>query len=220
MQALAQQSKRDGLYNYFKSLGVPTRPLNEATIDEVDAAVWVATSQPFFRMQSLYLWGDTGVGKTFLASLLLMEGLTRRIKRVFLPKGIPVEHIPPMGAFAFVPDLIIELESVKRFDRNSLSRKDIIDRYARASLLILDDIGTEETTPKSIEAITTIIDYRNRERKHTVITSNLNLEQLAQKTSDRIVSRITELCGYGKGIFEITGKDRRLNGGKLCSILS
>jgi DNA replication protein DnaC len=84
----------------------------------------------------------------------------------------------------------------------------LIEKYAGKKCLILDDLGVEKTTEWSLQTLYTIIDRRYREEKQTLITSNLTLDEIAEKVGDRIASRIAGMCK----VVEIKGRDRRLKG--------
>ena len=86
----------------------------------------------------------------------------------------------------------------------SPSSKDI----RRKKCLILDDMGAEKTSEWSIQTLYSIIDRRYRDEKQTLITSNLTLDEIAEKVGDRIASRIAGMCK----VVEIKGKDRRIGG--------
>ncbi len=87
-----------------------------------------------------------------------------------------------------------------------MSEHQILDYYSSVRVLFLDDIGTEKTTDWAQQTLYTVIDHRYREVLQTVITSNLSLNELSDKTGDRITSRIAEMCV----VIELKGQDRRL----------
>ena len=64
----------------------------------------------------------------------------------------------------------------------------------------------KKTTEYTVEYIYKIIDSRYRNTKPVIIASNLTIEELKEKISERIVSRIFEMC---KGV-KTEGKDYRL----------
>ena len=73
---------------------------------------------------------------------------------------------------------------------------------------MIDDLGTERETPLVQEALYNIIDHRAGYRLPTVITSNLELERVAEhygEFGDRLASRI---AGMGETL-GLVGKDRR-----------
>jgi DNA replication protein DnaC len=138
---------------------------------------------------SLVLSGKPGRGKTHLAiaSLLYMMKKYENGKPLFLS----------------APELFVELR-----DRinNKVTEQSIIDRYLRVPLLLIDDLGVETTTNRSIETFYSIIDGRSRSNKQLIITSELTMDEIGEIYGDRLSSR---LCGMGEYI-RITGDDYRV----------
>ena len=63
-------------------------------------------------------------------------------------------------------------------------------RYLTCDLLILDDLGSEFTTPFVQSALYEIINTRLMEGRRTVISSNLNLEGIRNRYSPQVASRL------------------------------
>lgn len=66
-----------------------------------------------------------------------------------------------------------------------------------ASLLIIDDLGTERETDYALEKVYNIIDSRVRSNKPMIITSNLELKDMMECRDirkKRIYDRILECC--------------------------
>ncbi len=63
-------------------------------------------------------------------------------------------------------------------------------RYLTCDLLILDDLGSEFTSPFVQAALSELINTRLIEGKRTVISSNLNLEGVRQRYSPQVASRL------------------------------
>lgn len=113
----------------------------------------------------LYISGDIGTGKTFLASCWVRE-LHR--------EGVHV-------TWAKVGDIIRELNDTHKSYKKS--EKDVIDKYILTRVLVLDDLGKERLTEWAISQLYAIIDARCENERATVITSNYSgakdlLEQL------------------------------------------
>jgi len=70
-----------------------------------------------------------------------------------------------------------------------------LDRIAAVDLLHIDDLGAEHRTEWVLEQLYTIINTRYEDERATVITSNLEPEQLAEQLGERIVSRLEGMCG-------------------------
>lgn len=87
------------------------------------------------------------------------------------------------------------------------AKKHVADRILESrNLLIIDDLGAEKPSEWVAETLYRIINHRYENELPVVITSNLSLDQLAQRLGDRTASRLAELCN----VVELTGRDRRL----------
>ena len=185
---------------HLNKIGIPKKFRN-AEIDKNNSQI-----QGFLEGRSYYIHGKTGTGKTYLASALLVQKAKEYLEKEKINDN-DYKSAPLRSRFVFVPDLFIEIRgSFNRPDKPS--EEDILHKYRNIQCLALDDIGAEKTSDWVLELFESLIDYRNREEKQTVFTSNLDLEKLAKKLGDRIASRVTEMC---KGnVIEIQGRDRRL----------
>lgn len=121
--------------------------------------------------ESLLFFGDTGLGKTHLSLAIAAAALE---------KGMGVVYSPAQN-------LIQKLEK-EHFSYNSDTP--ILDDVLECDLLILDDLGTEFSTSYSQSLIYNIINTRILTSKPTIISTNLMLEELAEKYNDRVASRI------------------------------
>lgn len=125
------------------------------------------------EFQNLLLYGETGLGKTFLCHCIAKE---------LLDRGKTVLYLT-------VPRLCKVIEDA-RFNRDSLaSPEEMLDAVDEVELLVLDDLGTEISTIITSAALFDIINQRLLARKPTVISTNLTTNELATQYSDRIVSR-------------------------------
>ncbi|CAA9561457.1 MAG: Helicase loader DnaI [uncultured Thermomicrobiales bacterium] len=95
--------------------------------------------------------------------------------------------------FAVVPDLLDHLRAT--FDPgNAVAYDDRFEQIRNANLLVLDDLGTENTTPWAREKLYQIFNHRYNQRLPTVVTSNQDFKRI----EDRVLSRIldTRLTRY------------------------
>lgn len=138
--------------------------------------------------RGLLMVGPYGSGKTYAACALL-AALARRHAVLFSP----------------MTDLV---ERAATFQRGALSA------YRDARLLCLDDLGKERPTEFAMEQVYGIVDYRWREGKPTVFTTNYAQPELFAhftKTADAhtanaIMSRLLGMCD----VVEFDGPDRRV----------
>jgi DNA replication protein DnaC len=104
----------------------------------------------------LFLWGGVGTGKSFLAGC---------IANALIEQEVPVR----MTNFARI---LNELNS------SFSGRNDIVDKFCRYPLLIIDDFGMERGTEYALEQIYNIVDSRYRSRKPLIVTTNLTLNEI------------------------------------------
>jgi DNA replication protein DnaC len=128
---------------------------------------------------SLYLFGRWGTGKTGLAVAAFRQRLELR--------GCD-------GLFRTSPDL---LESIRAtFDRatGGPTSSQVTDAVKTVTLLLLDDLGAEKLTEWVEERLYMILNYRYDRASATIYTSNLDLQQIGKRLSQRIAWRIKEMC--------------------------
>jgi DNA replication protein DnaC len=118
----------------------------------------------------LVLKGGYGCGKTHLAAA---------IANACVERGRPV-------LFITVPDLLDHLRAT--FAPGSATSYSIRFEEVRAApVLILDDLGTESSTPWALEKLFQILNYRYNARLPTVITTNQDLEEIPLRLRSRLV---------------------------------
>jgi DNA replication protein DnaC len=118
----------------------------------------------------LVLQGRFGCGKTHLAAAIANYRLQR---------GHPV-------LFVVVPDLLDHLRATYR-PTSEVAYDERFEQVRTAPLLILDDLGTQSTTPWAQEKLYQIINYRYNARLPTVITTNRELEEIDLRLRSRLL---------------------------------
>ena len=121
--------------------------------------------------QSLMFFGGTGLGKTHL-SLAIASAATE--------KGMGVVYSP-------VQNLLHKLEK-EHFSHSA--ETPLLDDVFECDLLILDDLGAEFSTSFTQALIYNIINTRILSSKPTVISTNLNPEEIGERYTPRVASRI------------------------------
>ena len=124
--------------------------------------------------QNLLLFGAPGLGKTFLSAC---------IARVVSEDGFSVVYDTAGHIFS-------QFEAAK-FRRDDVDEPDeSVERCMACDLLILDDLGSEFTSPFVQAALYQVVNTRLIDGKHTVISSNLTMEEAARRYSPQIASRL------------------------------
>ncbi len=123
----------------------------------------------------LVITGSYGSGKTHLAASVANERLGR---------SEPV-------LFVLVPDLLDHLRSA--FSPSSeISYDERFEAVASTPFLILDDFGSHNATPWAQEKLFQLLDRRYTSGLPTVITTNLDLEQIEPRVRSRLMDN--EFC--------------------------
>lgn len=120
---------------------------------------------------SLFFLGKTGLGKTFISSM---------IAKSLIQKGFNV-------AFDSINNFLIRAEN----DHFGRSSGNTVEALLNADLVILDDLGSEFLTPFNHATLYNIINSRINMDVPTIVSTNLSLSELTEKYDDRIISRLT-----------------------------
>lgn len=130
------------------------------------------------KAENLVFIGPTGVGKTGIASGLLLKALQNGHRGLFLP----------------AQDLFDEMYS-SLADRSS---RKLIDRLAKVDVLVIDEMGYLNLKPEQTNIFFKLMEERYR-RRSTIITTNLEYEEwhnfLSNKALvDALLSRLRHQC--------------------------
>ncbi len=142
---------------------------------------------PNYPLKNLLFSGGTGLGKTFLSGCVARE-VSRR--------GFSVVYDTAINLFAAF--------ETRRFTKDAGEEREAREaarRYLGCDLLILDDLGSELTTPLAQTTLYEVVDSRLQTGRHTVISTNLSMERIAARYTPQLSSRIgglyRELTFYG-----------------------
>lgn len=138
--------------------------------------------------RSVLMRGATGLGKTHLSLAIANEVLS---------KGFYVVYVS-------APSLMTRLEN-SHFDYNSTEEEHLMRTLSDCDLLILDDLGTEFSTPYTRAAVYNIFNNRVLRQKPVIINTNMTMKELEEAYSQRFVSRVIGSCDR----LDFIGKDIR-----------
>ena len=123
---------------------------------------------------NLFISGATGTGKTFLSNC---------IAKAILDRGYNVIYLSAVKLFGILADSAFG---------SSKNNQSLADNLYTCDLLIIDDLGTEYTNAFIQSSFFNCVNERLLRKKHTIISTNLSIEQIRDNYSERIFSRIAE----------------------------
>ncbi len=138
---------------------------------------------------NILLIGNSGVGKTHLATAIGMAAAKKRISTYFIK----------------CHDLIVQLK--KAHLENRLDTR--IKHFSKYRLLIIDEIGYLPIGEEEAKMFFQLIDMRY-EKKSTIITSNINLSDWGKVFADSLIaSAILDRLVHHSSIVNILGNSYR-----------
>ena len=139
---------------------------------------------------NLLFIGNPGLGKTFMCNSIAKD---------LLEQGKSVIYQ--------VSSELIDLVRKYKFDfENEDNNSSSLNEIYNADLLIIDDLGTELPTQFSSLVIYNILNKRLLNNKKTIISTNLNTDEIMKSYSERIYSRL-----FGNfNMYKFYGEDIRL----------
>ncbi|HEY6147465.1 MAG TPA: ATP-binding protein [Thermoanaerobaculia bacterium] len=135
----------------------------------------------------LLLLGPSGRGKTHLACAILSELVAK--------KGVT-------GIYGDFSDLLMKIQTSFRPDAD-LSKESILQPYAEAEVLVLDELGASKPHPWVLDVLYNLLNTRYNRKRITIVTSNFEDEpdkdsgerdRLEDRVGNRIRSRLFEMC--------------------------
>ena len=158
-----------------------------------------------------FLSGDYGLGKTHLAVAAFKEAACQWAEYIALKQSNPYNiGRPDIGRnFHFITssDLIQELRD--SYDSDLVSEHATLLKYKEAPLLLLDDLGTERASEWQQEKLHLILNYRYNYLLPTIITTNLDSNELKTQINQRLMDRIVEATNGGRNIWQLKGRSYR-----------
>lgn len=139
--------------------------------------------------RGLWLFGDTGTGKTTLAML---------VSKAALEAGHSV-------AIYSLPKLLARIRRTYDGDPGGDSYLPFFERLTSVDLLHIDDLGAEKRSDWVLEQLYALINERYETQRSVLITTNLPHEELEEQIGSRTVSRLNQICDE----VPLFGDDRR-----------
>lgn len=140
--------------------------------------------------RNILFYGTVGTGKSFLSGCIAKE---------LMDNGCSVIYFSASGLFD-----ILARYSFDYKEKDAL--QELSGDICSCDLLIIDDLGTELTNSFVASQLFSCLNERGLRKKSTIISTNLSLEEIRDRYSDRIFSRITSSFSLCK----LTGPDIRI----------
>lgn len=204
---LVEHRRLEAIKNRIQLINLPAS-LRQVTIDDLDfdddyrfevyKALDDFVEQVGHNNKGLYLYGNFGIGKSYLMAYLAHRlSIARQLSTTML-------HYP-----TFVVDIKNAIKDA--------SVKEKIDQIKTAEVLVLDDIGAEQHSPwVRDDVLQVILQYRMQENLPTFFTSNFSFADLerhfaAGRTGDETwqAKRVMERIRFLATEIHLQGVNRR-----------
>ncbi len=136
---------------------------------------------------NLFFYGQTGLGKTFLSSI---------IAKNLLDKGKTVLYERATKMFSLYDD----------YKFKDYTLKEDVEKLYTCDLLVIDDLGSEFLTKNGVAFLFDLVNERLINNKKIIINTNLDISQFSESYTVRLTSRIYE----NFKIFGFKGEDIRI----------
>ncbi len=137
------------------------------------AARRYAEDFPDTQKPNLIFFGLPGLGKTFVADCIA----SRVMDRAFVVRRVTAYRM---------------MELMRKFQFDG-SQSKAVDDLQTCDLLFIDDLGTEPQTKSTSSYLFQIINERNNNDLHTIISTNLSPEQMLELYTERVASRLMDV---------------------------
>lgn len=141
-------------------------------------------------IKNLIFTGNPGSGKTFTAGCIASALIAKNYNVVYLTA-------------VKLADIFLRYHTAGISDKQA-----IFSLLTSCDLLVIDDLGTEPILKNvTVEYLTAVISERLSENLPFIITTNLDINELKNRYTERFSSRIS---GSETARFSFSGKDKRL----------
>lgn len=177
---LDEQSAKAAAARWNAAIPLRFRPAMLATVDQPEPTLGEMVAYAQDPRGNVLLLGPTGVGKTYAAVAMSrpthVAGRTVR----FSPVGEMLDALRPDGGGR-------------------------IEDYTQPDLLIMDDLGAERPTEWTGERLYLVVNRRWLEERPTIVTSNLEPDELRAALGTRTFDRLRD----GAHPWRLSGESRR-----------
>ncbi len=163
-------------------------PQTKGAVEEVRAYVQNLDAR-LEEGRGMWLFGDTGTGKTTLAML---------ISKAALEAGRTV-------AIYSLPKLLARIRRTYDSEPGGDSYLSFFERLTSVDLLHIDDLGAEKRSDWVLEQLYALVNERYETQRSVLITTNLQHPELEEQIGPRTVSRLVQICDE----VAVFGDDRR-----------
>lgn len=191
-----------GVSARFAEASLTKAEITDGNSDAVHAAAHVVEKE--FRESLAFYGSDVGDGKTYLASAIVNAAIEKCVPAKLLRSVSIFEAMHKASKFGSdedVPEILEELASVR--------------------VLVLDDLGRESLTKRTIPWLYELLDRRWNECKPLIVTTNFSFEQLhdhyasacvaaslSDTMADGMVDRVRGMVPLDRWV-KVTGRSQR-----------
>jgi len=178
----------------FESFKINVNRLGDRNAENLTVALNLSKSYANNPEQNwLILVGPPGVGKTHLAVAIIKETL----------------QIGKTAFFAFVPELVDHLRYTFA-PSSAITYDELFETVKSVPLLVLDDLGSQTTTPWAEEKLHQLLVHRHNSQLATVITLDNNVS-LTPSLSSRFKDQrfVTALEIFAADFRDVAGSDMK-----------
>lgn len=204
----------------------------KATLISFPTDIQSAVLSAISAERGMFIYGHAGRGKTTLAAAVIRElksqsalvyldccwqnaahngwgsEVSRRQIEQFV--GAAFSEALLRGPYVLFKNAVELMDDIKKcFEIDAkMSKQELIEEYATAEVIVIDDIGMEKVSEFVRETFDLIVNRRWENELLTIFTSNLTFNELETHYADRrrIASRIAGMCD----VIELVGDDQRI----------
>lgn len=156
------------------------------------------------KTKGFAFFGAVGSGKTYIVAALINQLCNNIVDKTTEKEreDICAGRLSVVSPAVFISNIEL-IEKVK-------NDNELINKYKKSKLLIIDDLGAARNTEWAEERLFEIIDYRYCQELPIIFTTNITPKDLKEKISNRIFDRLVEMCDF----ISVTAPSQRSNAAK------